>query len=132
VDSGVPHLCLQLRGEPAIDLRRVAAALRQHPHFAPNGTNVDFYWLTGTWRQAPEGRLLTYERGVEDFTQACGSGAVAVGALLMAQAGTRAAHLLAGSGDWLCVERNGPVWTLSGPAVRMAEGVLPPDPQRRF
>lgn len=132
VEAGVPHLCLGLRAEPRGDLHRTAAALREHPLFAPNGTNVDFYWRTGSWRSAPEGELRTFERGVEDFTQACGSGAVAVGALLMDQASSRRAQLRVASRDWLCVERNGPVWTLSGPAVRIAAGSLGPDPGRRF
>ena len=51
------------------DLRPLAAALRRHPSF-PKGANVNFYDLT-----APD-RLqeLTFERGVEDFTYACGTG----------------------------------------------------------
>ncbi|MBM3317235.1 MAG: diaminopimelate epimerase [Candidatus Eisenbacteria bacterium] len=132
IHAGVPHLCLLLRGPARSDLRRTAPALRQHPFFAPNGTNVTFLWQTGLWRQAPEGEVRTFERGVEDFTQACGSGAVAGAAMLMGQGSASRAQLRVASGDWLAVERNGPVWTLSGPASRVAEGLLSPDPGRRF
>ena len=44
-------------------------ALRHHPAF-PKGANVNFYEVTGK-DQVLE---LTYERGVEGFTYACGTG----------------------------------------------------------
>ena len=43
--------------------------LRYHPDF-PKGANVNFYEITGKNRVL----LRTYERGVEDFTYACGTG----------------------------------------------------------
>ena len=52
-----------------------AVELRRHPSFAPEGANVDFVAAgPGTWATL---RLRTYERGVEDETLACGTGAVA-------------------------------------------------------
>ena len=51
------------------DLRALARALRYHPAL-PKGANVNFYEITG-----PDEVLeKTYERGVEDFTLACGTG----------------------------------------------------------
>jgi diaminopimelate epimerase len=51
-------------------LRELARTLRFHPDF-PKGTNVNFCRL----REDGGVDLLTYERGVEDFTLACGTGA---------------------------------------------------------
>lgn len=47
--------------------------LRNHPDFQPIGTNVNF--IAGTDDQNLS--LQTYERGVEDLTLACGTGAIA-------------------------------------------------------
>ena len=47
--------------------------LRQHDHFMPKGTNVNF--ISGT--DSDQLSLQTYERGVENLTLACGTGAIA-------------------------------------------------------
>lgn len=69
-EPGIPHVVLP-RPE-ALDresLRDFARKLRYDPSF-PRGANVNLYRLTGENRL----ELLTYERGVEDFTLACGTG----------------------------------------------------------
>ena len=53
--------------------QQLGRKLRSHPAL-PKGANVNFYELTG-----PDTVLeKTYERGVEDFTLACGTGTGAV------------------------------------------------------
>src|SRR5690625_3544228 len=47
--------------------------LRNHPDYQPLGTNVNF--ISGI--DAEQLKLQTYERGVEDLTPACGTGAIA-------------------------------------------------------
>ncbi|WP_445664765.1 diaminopimelate epimerase [Fodinibius sp. AD559] len=47
--------------------------LRHHKHFEPKGTNVNFIFGTDSNTL----KLQTYERGVEDLTLACGTGAIA-------------------------------------------------------
>jgi len=47
--------------------------LRHHPQFQPAGTNVNF--MSGKDQENLD--LQTYERGVEDLTLACGTGAIA-------------------------------------------------------
>ncbi|MFA6316212.1 MAG: diaminopimelate epimerase [Elusimicrobiota bacterium] len=72
VDTGVPHLVVPVRDLEAMDVQGLGRALRTHPAFKPGGVNVDFV------RFGPRGiAMRTYERGVEDETLACGTGAVA-------------------------------------------------------
>ncbi len=72
VNTGVPHAVIAVDDLEAAPVRDLGRAVRFHRHFAPAGTNVNFVKAEG-------GRLLlrTYERGVEDETLACGTGAVA-------------------------------------------------------
>ena len=77
---GLPHLAVELPGLADAaddDLRALARALRYHPAL-PKGANVNFYTLTGKDAVL----LRTYERGVEDFTCACGTGTGAVVSVL--------------------------------------------------
>jgi diaminopimelate epimerase len=55
------------------DLVHKGRMLRNHKAFSPKGTNVNF--MSGTSEREVE--LQTYERGVEDLTLACGTGAIA-------------------------------------------------------
>ena len=73
VEEGVPHAVVFVEDAPAMDVFTVGRALRNHEHFAPAGTNVNFVQLKGDGT----GLLRTYERGVEDETYACGTGAAA-------------------------------------------------------
>ncbi len=74
VDSGVPHIVLQTEGTFDFQkMKPVAEYLRNHPHFGEEGANVTFVRET-----SPEAvHSVSFERGVEDFTLACGTGAVA-------------------------------------------------------
>ena len=77
---GVPHALVETPGlswEKKDDLREQAAALRFDPLF-PKGANVDFY----DWLDETTVRVLSYERGVEDYTLACGTGCGALAAVL--------------------------------------------------
>lgn len=76
LNTGVPHAVVFLDSPEALETARVdvvGRALREHPHFAPAGTNVNFVAATGLGHL----RLRTYERGVETETLACGTGVVA-------------------------------------------------------
>lgn len=70
---GLPHAAAHYEGLQTADrsvLLELGRRLRQHCAF-PKGANVTFYELTGK----DSLRAVTYERGVEDFTYACGTGA---------------------------------------------------------
>lgn len=69
IDTGVPHFVIQ--GD--ID-KELAIEVRSHSFFGKAGTNVTFITKEDSENSV---RAQTFERGVEDFTQACGTGAVA-------------------------------------------------------
>lgn len=81
VDTGAPHFVVFASDLPnnlglkleAIDVDTIGRGLRNHPQFAPEGTNVDFVELVSKNRIA----MRTFERGVECETLACGTGAIA-------------------------------------------------------
>ncbi|CAO0821064.1 Diaminopimelate epimerase [Desulfarculales bacterium] len=83
VNTGVPHAVVPVEDLEAAPVKELGRALRFHRHFAPAGTNVNFISV-----HEGELRVRTYERGVEDETLACGTGAVA-------------SALVAGSQGWL-------------------------------
>ena len=72
INTGVPHAVIFIDVE-TIPVKEWGREIRFHHVFQPAGTNVNFA------RLLPDGRLhvRTYERGVEDETMACGTGAVA-------------------------------------------------------
>ena len=77
---GLPHAVVPYPGLKDADenaLRRLGRKLRYHPAF-PKGANVNFYELVGPDHVYER----TYERGVEDFTYACGTGTGSVAAVL--------------------------------------------------
>ncbi len=89
IQVGVPHLVV-----PVTDLEQALVTdwgrkIRFHPLFQPAGTNVNFMRLKG----AQDGEIRTYERGVEDETLACGTGAVA-SALIAARLGQAASPVV--------------------------------------
>ncbi len=74
LNSGVPHAVVERHSlEPRPELFQWANQLRRHSHFGPQGANVTFYTRLTPTRISS----LTFERGVEDFTRSCGTGAVA-------------------------------------------------------
>jgi diaminopimelate epimerase len=82
VNTGVPHVVVQVADAATAEVQSAGAAIRRHERYAPAGTNVNFVSVTGPRSMA----IRTYERGVEAETGACGSGAVA-SALVAARLG---------------------------------------------
>ena len=71
-NPGVPHAVYAYTGDlwgDAEGLKERFRSLRHDPAF-PKGANVNFYQPIGE----NEVRVLTFERGVEDYTLACGTG----------------------------------------------------------
>ena len=79
-DPGVPHAVMEVPGlqwEMADALLDQARALRHDSAF-PKGANVNLY----TWLDENTIRILTFERGVEDYTLACGTGSASTAVVL--------------------------------------------------
>ncbi|MDU9049660.1 MAG: diaminopimelate epimerase [Candidatus Electrothrix sp. Rat3] len=72
IDTGVPHAVLFVDAIDQTDVRALGSRIRHHEAFMPAGTNVNF-----AQRQGDAIKVRTYERGVEDETLACGTGAAA-------------------------------------------------------
>ncbi|GIX05781.1 MAG: diaminopimelate epimerase [Candidatus Poribacteria bacterium] len=72
-NTGVPHVVYFVEDPEAVDVVRLGRETRYHPLFAPAGTNANFVVVEASDRI----RIRTYERGVEDETLACGTGAIA-------------------------------------------------------
>jgi len=73
VDTGVPHAVVfvdNLESHAVFDWGR---KIRNHQHFQSKGTNANFAAVLDRHKI----KVRTYERGVEDETLACGTGAVA-------------------------------------------------------
>lgn len=78
-DTGVPHLVLESADKNLFehlsdDLKKKSSDLRFHAEFQPKGTNVTYCLFEADPKKI---KAVSYERGVEDFTQACGTGAAA-------------------------------------------------------
>lgn len=73
VNTGVPHIVVD--SEPDLQL-----AQRLRPHPTPRGSNITF--VSSIDPQNGTASAITFERGVEAWTPACGTGAVAAGIYL--------------------------------------------------
>ena len=73
VNTGVPHVVYFVDDLASFDVKRYGKVIRYHKEFAHEGTNANFVKVD----DRHEISIRTYERGVEDETFACGTGAVA-------------------------------------------------------
>lgn len=86
VHTGVPHVVIgvkDLEHHPVVDQGR---RIRYHERFSPEGTNANFVVQSGIDRLT----VRTYERGVEDETLACGTGAIAAALVALKRGRVRA------------------------------------------
>ena len=92
-DPGVPHSVEEisdLTWEQTEQRLPLALSRRNDPVF-PKGVNVNFYH----WVDETTVRVLTYERGVEDYTLACGTGCASIGVSLWQRGKLPGGHLTA-------------------------------------
>ena len=125
-NPGLPHAVIPMSGLAALqsrDLFDLGRALRYHPAY-PKGANVNFCELVG-----PDHVLIrTYERGVEDFTYACGTGSGSTVTALTLQglvSGDNVHVSMPGGELYVTVERAGSAVKnlyLTGPTNLVCEG----------
>ena len=126
INTGVPHIVHFCNDIDTINLANLGPAIRYHDAFSPQGVNVNIAQIDTDQTI----RIRTYERGVENETLACGTGATATALI---------AHLLhkiekpvpieVASGEILTVdfEKSGGQFsnvTLSGPAKTVFHGTF--------
>jgi diaminopimelate epimerase len=124
LSTGVPHAVVPVTGLDSVDVVGQGRAIRYHETFLPAGTNVNYLVRRGDGIA-----IRTYERGVEDETLACGTGASAsalVAATLwnlrspldvVVQGGRLRIHFARSGGGFRDLK-------LEGPAVRTYRGEL--------
>ena len=92
-NPGVPHAVKEVPGltfENKAEYWELGKALRHDPAF-PKGANANMY----TWTGENAVRVLTFERGVEDYTLACGTGTGSTACVLWAEGKLPGGHLIA-------------------------------------
>jgi diaminopimelate epimerase len=82
LDTGSPHLVIGVGNLLQFEVVREGRILRNSPLFMPGGINVNFF-------EVQSGRIFlrTYERGVEDETLSCGTGAIATAMVVARDSG---------------------------------------------
>lgn len=73
INTGVPHVVIGVEDLSGHPVKEQGRFIRYHSSFSPEGTNADFMKKMGP----DQLEIRTYERGVEDETLACGTGAIA-------------------------------------------------------
>ncbi len=113
VDTGVPHVIVQVDDVDNFDVHTYGAGIRNHPLLAPRGSNVNFMERVDNIHGATSAgggslyRVRTFERGVEAETLACGTGFSAVGVhLVLSGRCTSPVAIKTSCGDivWVAVE----------------------------
>jgi len=126
INTGVPHFVVQVPNISTVNIQELGRAVRLHPAFAPEGTNVDFV----SFRAPNRMTMRTYERGVEAESGACGTGAVACAVVavetmqftLPAKVKTSSGYDLVIDGDWRHHKCTG--LTLTGPVKFVFTGEI--------
>lgn len=119
VDTGVPHVIIPVADwEAALRLKTTWLFLRKHKHFE-KGTNVTLVQnqTNGT------AQAISFERGVDDFTQACGTGATAA-AMYIKHKENKKLVTIAMPGGLLKVDLNQDSPVLIGDAVDIGQVIV--------
>jgi len=123
--TGSPQVVIVVDDIDEVRVIKIGKEIRYSERFAPDGTNVNFIETTGK-----KIFIRTYERGVEDETYACGTGAVAASIIGNIKFGIKPpVSLHTKGGDELVVDfiADGSDYTnvsLTGPAKEVFKGEI--------
>jgi len=100
INTGVPHVVMPVDNVDDVEVVKLGRKIRYHEKFTPAGTNVNFYCPISEDKI----KIRTYERGVEDETLACGTGAVASALVYANKKNIKSpVSVMTKSGGWLSV-----------------------------
>ena len=124
LNTGSPHYIQFVDEVKGVDVKGKGAKIRYDDSFSgQNGTNVNFAQLL-----PDRVKIRTYERGVEDETLSCGTGATAVGLVASQFDYKSPVHIETEGGDlWISFDKDekgfSNVW-LAGPVVKVFDGTV--------
>ncbi|MEI8345885.1 MAG: diaminopimelate epimerase [Pseudomonadota bacterium] len=99
LNTGVPHAIFEVDNIETFPVVECGRAIRHDPRFA-GGTNASFFQMVNS----NEICLRTYERGVEDETLACGTGATAAAIMVAKTYGAKVGVTVRMKGGTLSVQ----------------------------
>lgn len=126
LDTGVPHAVHFVDDLENEQLFKIAPLIRFHKEFGSQGTNVNFVKKQSDHSLS----IRTYERGVEQETLACGTGATAAATVAAHAFGIKAPIAVhTKSGDILTIDfqiqdSHFTDLIMTGPAVKIFEGTI--------
>lgn len=124
LNSGVPHAVIEDdRFDLTDSFRKLAKAIQKNKYFGPKSTNVTFYKVLGP----AEIQSASFERGVFDFTLACGTGAVAAAVTYAAFNSKFKKITVYVPGGKLFVDVKGERPILTGPARKVGDFFVEPE-----
>ena len=120
VDAGVPHFVVEVEDVASAPLAAIGPVLRRDPVWGAAGSNVDLVSRAGdgAWR------VRTWERGVENETLSCGTGAIATALSARLAGAGETVRVVPASGVELTVTIGPGRATLAGDARFIFEGTL--------
>ena len=117
IRAGVPHAVVKVPHlENREGLREFAGIIKKMPRFNEEGINVTYVSQVND----KQIKSVTFERGVEDFTRACGTGAISAAFSLSRGEDARPIQVQVPGGNLIVVWKNGRPH-LRGPAKIIAE-----------
>lgn len=119
LDTGVPHFVVTVSEWAPEKWREMAAEIQKYKKFFPKETNVTFVQK----KKSPHLRAVSFERGVRDYTLACGTGAVAAALATSKFKGTNRVAIQMPGGE-LEVYKKGFKYFLKGPVALVYRGEI--------
>jgi diaminopimelate epimerase len=116
INTGVPHLVVEVNSSKELkNFTKEAALMRSWEGLGKGGSNVTFAFFENDH----SAQAVSFERGVEDYTLACGTGAVAAGIYGMEKFKNKECSIKMPGGTLKIISDNGTF--MEGSAQRIAD-----------